>query len=88
MSRMVAPEVMWEVIRAGRARESLTPPSEKESGVRLMMDMSCVGRAGRRGFRGGALGESGVTVVMGRESGGRLSRCCCIVVLVTSVDMM
>lgn len=66
----------------------LRPPSEKESGVRLMMDMIWVGRAERSDLRGCALGERGVTVVSGREEGGRLRRCCWIVVFVESVGMM
>jgi len=76
------------VIRDERDSGSLTPPSEKESGVRLMIDMTCVGRVERRDFNGGALGDMGVTVVSGRESGGRLNRYCWIVVWVESAGMM
>lgn len=81
MSRIVAPEERLEVIRviSSVGVRGVGVPSEKESGVRFVMDIIAVERVGRRGLSGADVGERGVRVVGGREEGGRERRCWWIV---------
>lgn len=90
MSRMLAPEVRCEERRAVRAvgEVGLRPPSEKESGVRLIMDIVRVVREGRRGVNAVEVALRGVRVVGGRVVEGRAWRCCCIVELVGDMGVM
>ena len=63
ISRMVAPAAMSSRTVADNASRSVgewMPPSEKESGVRLRMAMTCVGRWGSVARRDGKVGEIGV----------------------------
>ena len=72
MSMIVAPDWMKSRTVAVRVEKSVgecTPPSEKESGVRLRMAMMCVGRVGLVECNGGKYGEICV-VATGVGSGG------------------
>lgn len=79
MSRMVAPLVMWVWIVVAREVAVLAewwwrPPSEKESGVTLRMDISRVLRVEAHGVSAGVPGASGVRDDSVVSEGGRLRR--------------
>lgn len=62
MSRIETP-VRRKAFRVGSSKDGsrgCTPPSEKESGVRLRMPMIWVGRETWRGDMGSRFGDSGV----------------------------
>lgn len=76
-SMIVAPLDRWVAIvawRVGRSVGELMPPSEKESGVTLRMDMMWVLRVGSRLEMGSKVGDRGVSVDAGLSGVGRLAR--------------
>jgi hypothetical protein len=56
------------------ASDACRPPSEKESGVRLSIDMTFVGRLGSVDRIGLCIGVRGVSGNIGEEDGGSVSR--------------
>ena len=74
MSRIVAPDSMklrTVAVRVEKSVEECTPPSEKESGVRLRMAMMCVGRVGLVECNGGKFVEICVVATGVGSGGGR-----------------
>lgn len=70
MSRIVAPEEMWDCtvcVMVSRFVGDRTPPSEKESGVILRIDISWVRRCGFVGDSGGKEEETWIMGYIGSE---------------------